>query len=218
MTDNRSPFDALLARAGGYSGLVYTSLPVTVFALALSFADLTAAIVASLGTAAAVLAWQLIRRESLRPSLFGFVAVAGSAAYALITGRAKDFYLPGIWSYLAAAIVFTLSVLIRWPLVGVGWAWITGRDGSWRRVRRVRVAFDLATLVLAVAGWSRFGVQYYLYETNQTGLLGVARIAMGWPVFLITSTSIYFAIRTALRALPRTSATEDDPHSEVTSA
>jgi hypothetical protein len=31
----------------------------------------------------------------------------------------------------------------------------------------------------------------------------LARIAMGWPVFLVTSTLIYFAIRTAVRALPR---------------
>jgi hypothetical protein len=47
-------------------------------------------------------------------------------------------------------------------------------------------------------------VQYYLYDTDQAGLLAVARIAMGWPVFVVTSTVIYLAIRTAIRALPHT--------------
>jgi hypothetical protein len=43
----------------------------------------------------------------------------------------------------------------------------------------------------------------HLYDTDQAGMLAVARIAMGWPVFVVTSTVIYLAIRTASRALPR---------------
>ena len=86
--------------------------------------------------------------------------------------------------YLLLAVVFTGSVLIRRPLVGVGWAWITGRDGTWRGVRRVRLAFDLVTVVMALVSWARFVVQYYLYDTDQAGLLAAARIAMGWPIFL----------------------------------
>ena len=68
----------------------------------------------------------------------------------------------------------------------------------------MRLAFDIATAIMATASWARFIVQYYLYDTDQAGLLAVARIAMGWPVFLVTSTAMYLAIRTAIRALPRT--------------
>jgi hypothetical protein len=35
-------------------------------------------------------------------------------------------------------------------------------------------------------------------------LLAAARIAMGWPIFLVTSSLIYLAIRSAIRVLPRT--------------
>jgi hypothetical protein len=66
------------------------------------------------------------------------------------------------------------------------------------------LAFDVATAAMAAASWARFVVQYYLYDTDQAELLAVARIAMGWPVFLVTSTAIYLAVRTALRTLPRT--------------
>ncbi|MCP9274742.1 DUF3159 domain-containing protein [Mycolicibacterium arenosum] len=203
MTQASPPLDALLARAGGIRGLVYSGLPVTAYALTSSLAGVTPAIIVAVSAAALILAWQLVRRESPRPALFGFVGVAVCAGFALVTGQAKDFYLPGIWSYLAAAMVLTASLLIRRPLVGMGWAWITGRDNAWRRVPRVRLLFDIATAAMAVASWARFSVQYYLYDTNQAELLAVARIAMGWPVFLVTSTMIYFAVRTAIRALPR---------------
>ena len=65
------------------------------------------------------------------------------------------------------------------------------------------MAFDLVTLMMAAVSATRFAVQFYLYDTDQEGMLAVARIAMGWPIFLVTSTFIYLAIRTAMRTLPR---------------
>lgn len=209
MTDPRTPLDALLARAGGISGLIYTALPVSTFAAANSALGLGPALSTSLVAAAVILGWQLVRREPIRPALLGVAGVVVGATFALVTGRAKDFYLPGIWMSLVMAILFTGSLVIRRPLVGVVWAWLTGRGGTWRRIRRVRVAFDVATVVMATASWSRFVVQYYLYETDQATLLAVARIAMGAPLFLVTSTWIYLAIRTAIRALPREHEPED---------
>jgi hypothetical protein len=192
--------------------MVYTAVPVTVFGVTNTASGLMPAIVASLGVAAIIMVWQLARRESTRPALLGFAGVAVGGLFALVTGQAKDFYLPGIWMYLAAAIVFTGSLLVGRPLVGVGWAWITGRDQTWRRVKRVRRAFVVVTVAMAAASWSRFLVQYYLYDTDQAELLAVARIAMGWPLFVVTSTLIFFAVRTAIRVLPRTPATDGESH------
>lgn len=198
-----TPATALLARAGGIRGLVYTAVPVTMFAAANAIVGLLPALIAAVSAAAVVLVWQLVQRESVRPALFGFAGIAAGAGLALVTGRAKDFYLPGIWMYLAMAILFTGSVLVGRPLIGVVWAWMTGRDDTWRRTRRVRRAFDLVTLMMAAVSTTRFAVQFYLYDTNQEGLLAVARIAMGWPIFLVTSGLIYLAIRTGMRTLPR---------------
>jgi len=204
MTNAGTPVDGLMLRAGGIRGLIHTALPVAVFAATSAVAGLTPATIAAVGVASLLLAWQLVRREPIRPALLGFAAVALCAGLALVTGKAKDFYLPGIVMYLVLAIAFTASVVVRRPLVGLVWARMTGRDGSWRRNPRVRRAFDGVTLVMAVVSWSRFLVQDYLYDTDQAGPLAVARLAMGWPVFLVTSTLIYLAVRTANRALPRT--------------
>jgi hypothetical protein len=205
MNDSRPPAAALLIRAGGVRGLVYTALPVTTFAATNALTGLRPALIAAITVASLILAWQLLCRESTRPAVLGFAGVAVCAAFAFVTGRAKDFYLPGIWMYFGLAVAFTLSILIRRPLVGVGWAWLTGRDDTWRRVPKVRLAFDIATAVMATASWSRFGVQNYLYDTDQEGLLAAARIAMGWPIFLVTSSVIYLAVRVSIRALPRAS-------------
>ena len=204
MTNAGTPVDGLMLRAGGIRGLIHTALPVAVFAATSAVAGLTPATIAAVGVASFLLAWQLVRREPIRPALLGFAAVALCAGLALVTGKAKDFYLPGIVMYLVLAIAFTASVVVRRPLVGLVWARMTARDGSWRRNPRVRRAFDGVTLVMAVVSWSRFLVQDYLYDTDQAGPLAVARLAMGWPVFLVTSTLIYLAVRTANRALPRT--------------
>lgn len=203
MTGTETPAAALLVRAGGIRGLVYSVLPVTMFAATNAIVGLVPALIASVTAAAIVLVWQLVRRESPRPALFGFAGIAAGAGLALVTGRAKDFYLPGIWLYLAMAILFTGSVVVGRPLVGEVWAWMTGRDGTWRRTRRVRRAFILVTSMMAAVSATRFAVQYYLYDTDQEGLLALARIVMGWPIFLVTSTLIYLAIRTAMRTLPR---------------
>ena len=44
---------------------------------------------------------------------------------------------------------------------------------------------------------------YHPYATDQEGMLAVARIAMGWPVLLVTSPVSYLVIRSAMRAMPR---------------
>jgi Protein of unknown function (DUF3159) len=48
---------------------------------------------------------------------------------------------------------------------------------------------------------SRFVVQHHLYDADQTGWLGVARIAMGWPLTALAALATYLAIRSAQRAL-----------------
>ncbi|MEV0671192.1 DUF3159 domain-containing protein [Mycobacterium sp. NPDC050441] len=201
-----SPVESLLARVGGIQGLVYPALPVTTFAVISAAFDRIPAIAAALGVAAAILVWQLVRRESARPALWGFAGVALCAGLALVTGQAKDFYLPGIWMALFSALLLTLSILIRRPLVGVVWAWMTGRGGAWREVPRVRLAFYLVTAVLAAVSWSRFLVQNYLYVTDQAGLLAVARIAMGWPLFVVTTSLILVTVRYAIREMPQPAA------------
>lgn len=192
---------ALLDQMGGVAGLIYSSLPVLVFVPVSTFFGLTAAIGAALGVAALVLIWRLVRRESVQPAVSGFIGVGISALIAYLVGASKGYFLLGIWGSLIYAAVFACSILIRRPLAGYVWGWVNGHDRSWRRVRRAVLAFDVATAVWVVVFMSRFLVQHHLYAQDQTSWLGVARIAMGWPLTAVAALATYLAIRVAQRAV-----------------
>ncbi len=191
----------LLAQLGGVSGIVYSSLPVLVFALVSTVTGLVAAVASAVGAALLILLWRLIRRESVQPAVAGFFGVAVCALIALVAGESRGYFLLGIWTSLWWAVVFTVSVLIRRPVVGYLWSWTTKRDRSWRQLRRARLVFDVATLAWALVFGARFVVQRLLYEAHETGWLGVARLGMGWPLTAVAAVVTYLAIRTAQRAM-----------------
>lgn len=192
----------VLQQMGGVSGLIYSSLPVLVFVPVSSAFGLVPAIAAALGVATAILVWRLFRRESTQPAISGFFAVAISALIAYLVGASKGYFLLGIWMSLFWAIVFAASVVIRRPVVGYIWGWVHTQDrGAWRDVRRAVRAFDIATLVWVLVFTSRFVVQHHLYDADQTGWLGFARIAMGWPLTAVAALVTYLAIKAAQRAV-----------------
>jgi len=201
VSDKQSGAAALLAQMGGVSGLIYSSLPVLVFVPVSTLAGLTPAVIAALSVAALILVWRLVRRESAQPAISGFMGVGICALIAYLMGESKGYFLLGIWSSLVWASVFFVSVVIRRPVVGYIWGWVNGHDRAWRGVRRAVLAFDIATLTWVLVFASRFVVQRQLYDADQTGWLGVARIAMGWPLTAVAALVTYLAIRAAQRAL-----------------
>ena len=200
-TDRTSP-ERLLAQLGGVSGVIYSSLPVLTFVLANSLLGLLPAIGAALGAATLVLLLRLIQRESTQPAFSGFFGVAICALIAYLMGQSKGYFLLGIWMSLVWAVVFSVSILIRRPLVGYVWSWANGAGRAWRDVPRAVRAFDIATLGWVLVFGARFVVQRLLYDADKTGWLGVARLGMGWPLTAIAALATYAAIKVVQRALP----------------
>ena len=206
VTANRVNPEQLLAQMGGVSGLIYSSLPVVTFVAISSAAGLRAAILSALGVAGLVLLWRLVRRNSVQPAIAGFMGVGICALIAYFVGQSKGYFLLGIWMSLVWAVVFTVSVLIRRPIVGFLWSWSTGRDRAWRGVPRAVYAFDVASLGWVLVFAARFVVQHWLYDANRTGWLGVARIGMGYPLTAVAALLTYVAIKAAQRALAESGA------------
>ncbi len=201
VTTSRMTPERLLAQVGGVSGVIYSSLPVVTFVAVSSASGLLPAIGSALGVSAVVLLWRLIRRESTQPAFSGFAGVAVCALIAYAVGQSKGYFLFGIWMSLLWAVVFTVSVVIRRPLVGYAWSWASGRDRGWRRVPRAVYAFDVAALCWVLVFGARFVVQRLLYDADQAGWLGVARIGMGWPLTVMAALVTYAAIKAAQRAM-----------------
>jgi hypothetical protein len=206
---------AVLDQMGGISGLIYSSLPVVAFVPVSSAFGLVPAIVSALAVAALILVWRLIRRDSIQPAISGFFGVGVCALIAYFVGESKGYFLLGIWTSLLWAVVFTLSVLIRRPVVGYLWGWVNSHDRGWRDVRRAVLAFDIATMFWVGVFASRFVVQHHLYDADQTGWLGVARIAMGWPLTAVAALVTYLAIRVAQRAVHAQQAAVKSEHEDA---
>ncbi|WP_078310926.1 MULTISPECIES: DUF3159 domain-containing protein [unclassified Mycobacterium] len=190
-----SPLHEMWHQAGGWQGIVYSSIPVIVFVVAVSISSLMPAIVAALVAATLVLVWRLVRRESLQPAVSGFISVGISALIAYLLGEAKGYFLIGIWANFFWGTVFLVSVIIRRPIVGYAYSWATGGDMSWRGDRRIRTAFDIATVAWIALFATRFVVQQWLYVAGNTAWLGGTKIAMGWPLTAVGALVTLLVIR-----------------------
>jgi Protein of unknown function (DUF3159) len=206
-TADRTPAERVMAQLGGVRGMIYSSLPVLVFVGTSRLLGLSAAVGAALGIATLILLWRLIRRDSVQPAVSGLIGVVVCALIAYMLGESKGYFLLGIWTSLLWAAVFAVSILIRRPVVGYVWSWLGGHDRTWRDVRRAVYAFDIATLTWVLVFAARFVVQHILYQSDHTGWLVVARIAMGWPLTAASALVTYLAIRVAQRALQPTAVT-----------
>jgi hypothetical protein len=195
----------LLEQMGGLSGLLSSVVPVVVFVLINALRGYMVALWAALASAVVIAVVRLVRRERLQPAVSGAIGVGICAFIAYRVGEAKGFFLLGIWASLVYAAVFAVSLLVRYPLVGVIWHGLRG-DGQrrWRADRRIVRAYDVATLIWALVFVARFVVQRWLYDNDETNALGIARLAMGLPLTVAATAVTVWAARKAGRLLAET--------------
>jgi len=179
-----TPKPMLVESIGGWRGLVDSALPVIVFVLANAVAGLRAAIWAAIGAGVVLVAIRLARRQTVQQAMSGFFGVLIAAFIANRTGEAKGYFLFGIWASFLYAGVFLVSLLARWPLVGLIWEYADGRGigTAWRKDRPLMRVYLLCTLLWVLVFLARGLVQRYLYDQDLTGWLAFARLAMGYPV------------------------------------
>jgi hypothetical protein len=194
---------ALLARAiGGWRGLFDSGLPAALFVVVylVTGSNLQVALWTAVGAAIAIALWRLVRRESLQQIVAGLVGVGIAAFVASRTGRAEDFFLPGLLINIAYGGAFLVSILIRWPLIGVVVGLLTGEGTRWRADPDLRRAYGAASWIWVAVFSVRVLVQAPLYLAGAVGALGVARIIMGWPLFLLGAYLTYLVLRPVLAA------------------
>ena len=192
------PEAVLLERAlGGWRGMIDSALPSVVFIVVymLDGRVLQPALIAALGTGAVILVLRLLRRQPLTQVLAGFAGVAISAYVSSRTGEARDFFLWGLIVNVAYGAAFLVSLLVRWPLMGVVVGAITGDPTGWRKEPDLRRVFAAATWVWVFVFGARIVVQVPLYLAGWVGALGTAKIIMGWPLFLFGAYITYRLLR-----------------------
>lgn len=193
--------EALIDQLGGWQGMLDSSLPVIAFVVANTIAGLTPAIWVAVGTGVLVAIVRLFRKESVQQAVSGLFGVAIAAFIAHRTGQAKGYFLLGIWASFVYAGGFALSVLVRWPAVGIIWEYIEGNTTSWRKSKPLMRVYTWTTAMWAFVCLARALVQRFLYDSDHTGWLAVARLAMGYPVTLAALGITLLAVRRVRKRL-----------------
>ena len=188
-------FDAL-ASVGGVRGMVETVLPGVVFVVLFVITrELMPPLIASVAVAVLAALARLIGRTPVTQAVSGLLGVAIGAVWAWRTGEAADYYRWGLYVNLAWAVGAAVSILVRWPVVGVVVSLLFGRGFTWREDRDQRRRYVLASWLWAAAFTLRLAVQVPLYLESQVGWLGTARLVMGLPMWALVLWVTWLLVR-----------------------
>ena len=126
----------ILHAIGGWRGLVESSLPAVAFLVLFTVTkELNLSLIAALAAAGVFTLIRLVQGSKLVSALTGLVGVAICAFAAYRTGNASDYFVVGFWTNGVYILAYLLSMLVRWPLMGLIFAVIRGEALSWRQNR-----------------------------------------------------------------------------------
>ena len=182
----RASGSVLPSSTSGWRGLVESSLPAVAFLVLFTVTkELNLSLIAALAAAGVFTLVRLVQGSKLVSALTGLVGVAICAFAAYRTGNASDYFVVGFWTNGVYILAYLLSMLVRWPLMGLIFAVIRGEALSWRQ-NPVRLRqYMLATWIITVLMMLRLAVQVPLYFANNVEALGATRLVMGLPLYAL---------------------------------
>ncbi|MFJ1701813.1 DUF3159 domain-containing protein [Kitasatospora sp. NPDC088346] len=191
--------ETVMKAFGGVRGMIDMTLPGLVFILTFNIThQVSAAAWAALGLSALFVVVRLVRRETIQHAFSGVFGVAIGAWIAMKTGKAEDFYLPGLLYNVGYCLALAVSALVRWPLVGLMLGPVTGEMFTWRTQNPGRLAaYTKATWAWVVIMGVKPVILFPLYFTHNTSLLGWLKTALGIPALVL---AMYVTWRILLKA------------------
>jgi hypothetical protein len=185
---------------------------------------LRTSVAVAVGCAVVLLVVRLAQRTTTQfvvNSLFG-IGIGALFAWRAARGggdandQALAYFLPGILYNLGYSVVMVLTILVRWPLVGFMVGSVTGDPTGWRADRATVRLCSRLTWLLVLPCVIRVAVQGPVYLAGRNGwwdedsavaVLGIAKLAMGWPLQLAALAGMVWLLsrnKTPVNAAPST--------------
>lgn len=173
-----------LAKAlGGRRGIIESAVPTALFTISwISTHDLKLSLIISVVATVALLVVRLAQRSTVQFVINSLFGIGIAALFASRSGEARDVFLPGILYNGAYSVVFVLSIVVGWPILGFMIGSVTGDPTAWHKDRGLVKLCSQLTWMMAAPCILRVLVQYPLWATDHVALLGGAKIALGWPL------------------------------------
>lgn len=182
--DPAEPRPSVLGALGGPLGIAESVLPLVTYISAYTVlqSPATSAWIA-LAVGGVLALARILRGQTVQYAIAGVFGVGLAALIVSRTGRAEDFFVPGLLANAGYALGCTVSIAVRYPAVGLAVGMMRGEGTGWRADRaRVRI-YARATWIWVTIFSLRLAVQFPLYLAGAVVALGTARVVMGLPIF-----------------------------------
>lgn len=186
--DARAVTEAALFEAfGGVRGMVETVLPGLLFVSIYTVnKDLHMSAIAALAVALAMVVVRLARKDTVKHAFSGVFGVAFGVVFAMMTGNAKDFYLPGMLYTLGLALAYIVTAMAGVPLIGLMLGPVFKENLSWRtRNPGRKKAYTKASWAWGLILLGKSAILFPLYWWADTTQLGWVLVALKIPPFLL---------------------------------
>ncbi|MBW1600789.1 DUF3159 domain-containing protein [Streptomyces sp. JJ66] len=178
---------AFLEAFGGVRGMIETTVPGLVFVLSYTVnRDIHVSAIAALGLSALMAVLRLLGRDTVKHAFSGVFGVLLGAVFAMMSGDARNFYLPGMLYTLVLAIAYIGSSLAGVPLLGVILGPLFKENLSWRtRNPGRKKAYTKASYAWGFVLLAKSAITFPIYLWGDATQLGWLRVALGIPPFLL---------------------------------
>ena len=185
--DGKHEFDrkSLLVSMGGVQGIVESIVPGLLFVVIFAISQM---VYLSIGISASVsvgfILLRILRRKPLSQAIGGLIGI-GIASFLAFRdgGSGRDYFLTGFATNLIYLVPLAISVIVRWPLLGVVAGFLLSEKTAWRKDKYQMRVFTAATLLWVGIFSARLLVQWPLYLADNLGALATARLVMGLPLY-----------------------------------
>ncbi|MGJ5834110.1 DUF3159 domain-containing protein [Streptomyces ossamyceticus] len=186
--DSRAVTEAALFEAfGGVRGMVETVVPGLLFVTIYTInKDLHSSALAALGVSLLLVVVRLARKDTVKHAFSGVFGVAFGVVFAMMTGNAKDFYLPGMLYTLGMGLTYIITTLAGVPLMGLMLGPVFKENLSWRtRNPGRKKAYAKASYAWGAILLGKCAILFPLYWWADTEQLGWVLVALKIPPFLL---------------------------------
>ncbi len=186
----------IAAALGGPLGMLESALPPAAFVLSHTVVGLesTPSALIAVGIGVLLTIARLARGQTLQFAVSGLAGVGIAAFIVARTGKAENFFLPGLLANAAYASACVISNVFRRPAVGLVLGALTG-DPTKPPLERNAPEYRRATWMWAGLFSLRLTVQVPLYLADALVALGTARVAMGLPLYALGLWATYLLTR-----------------------
>ena len=195
---------SLLKAVGGLRGLVESILPGLAFlVLYATTKNLPLSVLVPVALAVLFVVTRLLTRTPVTQAFAGIVGIAISAILALVSGRAEANFIPGIVINTLSLAVLLISILVRWPLIGVIVGFLTNETSQWRAQKAKRRVLYLTTWLWAGLFALRLAVEVPLYLAHEAEWLAGVKLLLGVPLYAGMLWVTWLLVRAVYGSIPR---------------